>query len=775
MSFGFPYNYVADACHTHKGAQQLTNARGTFFARHRFSDETFHEFFQREQKRLNGTRPFQSLLRREGEQFSPETRWGEYPPTMRDELTELIDWGTKSILDYEVWKNLLPALRLATLFIRHSAEFFYTVRYQCPTRHRSRSPSEWVIQPNDSPMISEVQDPSLAEFFKREMPRLAQRLHFFVTENTEDSEAVTETLCENYHQQRDRFPIIMSLDVTFLKYAHPKTFARVTTAAKNRFWVSLAIVLAHEMAHVMWFGQAYFENFRDEPFFGGDDPEELEGQGELGMAWENWMFGCRIESLGSTVVGDYGMVAQDWTIFMRDEHARRDAERPEVFDAIRSQWRHREPKFSVVPQSSIDALIDPRNWRPEILGKGCYVGPPLEITEMRTKTNCIEEDVLYQTAWGEVISALNSPSAPLSPQTTEFLFAPKTPNFLGRGILSQGQSAIFGSVSPPAWTPRSPFSTTPKSDSSTGERGVEAASLAHPQDSTTQDQHHQTAKRSSPENSSHRDIQASRTSATPPPAPLRRSSRIAALKSKSFPKAHSSRVSKRARRTVPSRRPGPLPLNNSTSRHDTAPATDAFRPASPSLIPHQYPLLPVSPPKHTDVHTIDRRRHMPAAPRPRPRQAAAPSSEGSGGGSNQGSANRPTLGVNKPLPPLPKPGSPRRHTAFKPKPRIAAAPANNRHRHGTPLPSSSSSPTLYPPREARKGSGAGANSVSNRATTAARRQQTQNRDQRSRYEEQWRAHQRGNAGRNFRERERERERGVRGSVRELLKRVFGNG
>lgn len=199
-------------------------------------------------------------------------------------------------------------------------------------------------------------------------------------------------------------------------------------ARRNRLHVALAIVLVHECVHCFWYMRAWSPSpsppssspsspslspgsssptigmgvygSPPEPRFSGTDPER-----ELGMAWEAWMFGGRLESLGSEAAdvnarkgfvwsewrGPEGMMVERVRVRSPGRRSRGYGARGSATAGSRSRswsactptptltgsgsefswmsaervWERgsREPQFWAVDQESVDVLLDGKLWR----------------------------------------------------------------------------------------------------------------------------------------------------------------------------------------------------------------------------------------------------------------------------------------------------------------------------------------------------------------------------------------------------------------------------
>ena len=184
----------------------------------------------------------------------------------------------------QAYKNLLPALRLATLFLTSSS----TLPFWCRLLYGEVVPAP--NEPRETFLREVVISPSMIRRARDDLVRCRGKVVF--RWEPEDEEIGRYGQCK---PSRAIKGAAIYLAEDFLHFANSAEFERVDFAQRLRFWFFFAMNMTHELAHgMMYFREPWPAGLaRSEPWYSAEGKIR-----ELGDAWEEFVVGGKVQPVG---------------------------------------------------------------------------------------------------------------------------------------------------------------------------------------------------------------------------------------------------------------------------------------------------------------------------------------------------------------------------------------------------------------------------------------------------------------------------------------------
>lgn len=276
-------------------------------------------------------------------------------------------------LPSHIYERILPALRLSSLFLEKSLPWFWNVRYAPLRRFGNRGQRELVLDEEGDWTVQKEQQ------IRTDLNTIASRyfilhgLHGWEINATGTSTAINLNLDADcvaedpndddgyviYWQKRAHLITVVAKET--VEFIGSRAWLNLPLAIQHRCLFQLALLLMHELAHIVIFFRADDALLNNEPYFRRSEPTR-----EMGFSWEHHMFGGLIAVVDGEFTGnrpEFGIegvgVLMEWA---HDFHSH-----VQMF----SEWRH--PRFRMddlmhapgrwlVASRSIEQFFDMRMW-----------------------------------------------------------------------------------------------------------------------------------------------------------------------------------------------------------------------------------------------------------------------------------------------------------------------------------------------------------------------------------------------------------------------------
>lgn len=286
--------------------------------------------------------------------FLKSGTYGAHPSTKMNQVT---------------YDQLRPALQLASLFIANSLDFYGKLIYGA----RTTDPKTGLVMigeigQGDNPKVAST----VARLARDDLQNLAPYIQFAWGSprdaNDQPVRAHASTMIVGFtvpptHPNLKKPALIMIHEdtLTYLQRDLPSA----TPCQRQRFFFQLATTLAHEVVHAVNKLQDSYQSPMQrnpqhnipEPLFSANDPDV-----ELGLAWETFFFGKKLQPFPGHAQGQMGFLAFDWgnmpAVSRFKDFPHLQAQQVQIQKSAGSRWK----TMRVVQSDSISSFFDGARW-----------------------------------------------------------------------------------------------------------------------------------------------------------------------------------------------------------------------------------------------------------------------------------------------------------------------------------------------------------------------------------------------------------------------------
>ena len=294
----------------------------------------------------------------------------ESPESLKNRITKRIQRDRCKALPTHTFERILPALRLASLFLEKSLPWFWNLRYAPYKGFGRQKQTELQLDEGDWTEEKENQ-------IRRDLEVIAQRyfiLHgvygwdlsatamssySLLNIDADVPEDPNEDAYVVHWQKRAQLMTVVAKES--IEFVGSRRWLALPLAIQHRCLFLLASLMMHELAHVVIFYRYDDVLINNEPYFRQSEPAR-----EMGFSWEYYMFGGILTNVDGEFTGNPSYMGYEGVACL--------IEWPYDFHShvqMFSEWKHGKfrmddlkhpPGRWLVASKSIEQFFDMRRW-----------------------------------------------------------------------------------------------------------------------------------------------------------------------------------------------------------------------------------------------------------------------------------------------------------------------------------------------------------------------------------------------------------------------------